>query len=83
MKDELIIKLQKALSDPIKGESSVVYIMVLVRKLLERVEKKYPLLHFYCHWALHSKINNLSPIREILNKIAEAHKKRVGHLFQF
>lgn len=76
MKNNILEKLKKILSEPIKNEYQVVYIIVEIRKLLEKIDRnKYGILRFYCHWALHSELNHLSPVREILNRIYEEHRK--------
>lgn len=74
MEEEIVRKLRKALSGPVKEEKDVVYIMVEIRKLLERSDNKsnYPLLNFYCNWALHTEISRISPARQILEKIEKA-----------
>lgn len=55
MKNQLVEKLRRAISEDISKECQVVYILAEARKLLE----KYPpspipfALKMYCHWALH------------------------------
>ena len=55
-KVEIIKKLNLELKKEIKDEARVVYIMSLIRKILD-VEKnqksKFKLLNFYCNWSLH------------------------------
>jgi len=77
MENEILTKLKKVLEESIDEESQVVYVMVQIRKLLERVgtNLNYSLLRFYCNWVLHPKINKLSVVRDTLNKIAEEHEK--------
>jgi len=75
MEEAIKEKLSNVLAEPIEKECQVVYIMVEIRKLLDRFSvQKYNLLRFFCDWILHIEINNLSPAREILNRIAEEHK---------
>lgn len=78
MENEILTKLKKIFEKPIGEESQVVYIMVQIRKLLDRTDAnlKYSLLWFYCSWVLHPKMNRLSVVRDILNKIAEEHRKK-------
>ncbi|MFZ3020173.1 MAG: hypothetical protein WA051_01480 [Minisyncoccia bacterium] len=76
MKEELISKLRVALTEPIEKESQVVYILTEVRKLLDRTlgEKKlekYPVLNFYCNWALHIEIGGTAAIDPILDRIEQ------------
>jgi len=75
MEDAIITNLREILSKPITEECQVVYIMAETRKLLDRLNLRYPLLRFYCSWALHIRIDRLSPAREILETIAEDFKK--------
>src|SRR5437867_1739661 len=55
-------------------EARVVYILVLTRKLLERQGElnKYPMLRFYCDWALHTNMDRAGAQR-ILRLFDEAH----------
>lgn len=77
MKDELISKIGVALSKPIEEECQVVYILVEIRKLLDRVlgEKtkleRYPVLNFYCNWVVHAELGGTTPIDPVLNKIED------------
>lgn len=77
MIEEIKEKLKKVLSGQIKGEESIVYTFVLIRKLLElsglKGDRNYNFLKFVCDWVVHSKIDHLSPAREILEKISKAH----------
>ena len=64
-------KLQIELNKKIEGEPQVVYILSRVRKILEidKKEEKYKKIKFYCDWALHSKINNVGAIKDLLEGI--------------
>jgi hypothetical protein len=57
LKDEIIRKLQDALSETFEKDSDVLYVMVQVRKLLELdgLDKalEYESLNFYCDWVTH------------------------------
>lgn len=76
MEVDIINKLKTYLSLEEYSEPIVVYILVEIRKILENEDNNmYPLLRFYCNWVLHPKIDRLSAVRDILNKIAEEHKK--------
>ena len=59
MTEEIIEKLRAELNQGIKSEVQVVYLLVGIRKLIERGElnNKYPDLRFHCDWALHSKLD--------------------------
>jgi len=81
MENELIEKLKKALTGPIEREEQVLYIMAETRKLMEQLLKgssvqEYPLLNFYCNWALHAEINNTSPAQKILETIEKDYKNK-------
>ena len=73
MVNDIRKKLQVELNRRIEGESQVVYILSRVRKILEiggkKKEKEYNKLKFYCDWALHSNINNVGAVRDILDGI--------------
>lgn len=75
---ENLEKLNKELQKDIKEECQVICIMSRIRKVLEQHENilgdKYSLLKFYCHWVLHPRLNSISYAKEVLKKIAEAHK---------
>jgi hypothetical protein len=54
----IIDKLQEELRLPLKRESQVLYLMAEIRKYLEHEKRKsFPLLQFFCNWALHIKID--------------------------
>jgi inhibitor of KinA sporulation pathway (predicted exonuclease) len=57
MTDELIKKLSLELREPITHERQVVYILVLVRKMLDRLGEttpdEYLSLRLYCDWVVH------------------------------
>ncbi len=74
MEEEIITKLKSALSEPIEKECQVVYILAEIRKLVERLKGKtnFPVLNFYGNWVLHSKIDDTSAIRPLLEKIEQS-----------
>lgn len=77
-RDEILVKLRKfAANQDFSNESSVVYYMVELRKLLEhRRDTKYGLLRFYCDWTVHiTKDKAKGAIRTIASKIKEALEK--------
>src|SRR5262249_33167405 len=55
MTKDIVGKLREFLAKPVDTESSVVYLMAQVRKLLDRDDPtyRYGALRMYCHWALH------------------------------
>src|SRR5690242_7328079 len=75
MRDAIIRKLQKELSVT-EGltEPRVVYILVEVRKLLERTRQKsrYYALDFHCSWALHISMDRTGAVR-ILKRFDKAY----------
>ena len=68
MEEEIITKLKSALSEPIEKECQIIYILVEIRKLLERnnIKFKYSVLNFYCNWVLHSEIERIEPEFQIM-----------------
>lgn len=73
MRNDIREKLQIELNKKIEGEPQVVYILSRVRKMLEidgkQKEAEYNKLKFYCDWALHSQIDNVNAVRDILDGI--------------
>ncbi|MBI2036590.1 hypothetical protein HYT17_03095 [Candidatus Microgenomates bacterium] len=72
-REEIIEKLDKFLakySVP-DEECYVVYLLVEIRKLLEREgSPKFPLVRFYCDWTVHTKKDrSLQAIKEIVDRI--------------
>ncbi|OGZ70255.1 MAG: hypothetical protein A2904_01150 [Candidatus Staskawiczbacteria bacterium RIFCSPLOWO2_01_FULL_33_9] len=73
MEEEIVRKLKLALGEPIEKEKDVVYVLAEIRKLLEgnKIKSVYPILNFYCNWALHPEIDKTSSVRSILEKIEQ------------
>lgn len=77
MKREIVNKLNLFLTNHshFKEECEVVYLMVELRKLLDRkrqegIDGAYPLVRFYADWTLHIQKDNITkPIKEIMQKI--------------
>lgn len=76
MKIQIVEKLNKFLHEhPMKEESEVVYLLVELRKLLDRekVQNKvdsYPLVRFHADWAVHTRKDRItSAMEEIMAKI--------------
>jgi hypothetical protein len=61
MQDEIVCKLRDELGRPLLRESQVLYIMAEIRKYIEREKDErrweYPLLEFFCNWALHIRVD--------------------------
>src|SRR6185503_7733424 len=84
MKDALLGKLAKELNDSITSERQAVYILVLLRKLIElnghKKDPKYFALNFYCSWAVHTKMSRDGALEIVkrfnryqqLNELAQA-----------
>src|SRR5260221_14404807 len=71
---DIIWKLTRELDQGITSEVQVVYLLVGVRKLMERdgLKKQYPDLNFHCDWALHSKLEGTTA-KAVLRKFDTAH----------
>jgi hypothetical protein len=70
---DIISKLTGELNKGITTEPQVVYLLVGIRKLIERNdESEYPNLKFHCDWALHSRLDRAGA-RAILRKFDAAH----------
>src|ERR1051325_9365202 len=58
MTDQLLTKLQNVLSKRITNEAKVVYLLVEVRKLMEREHYSDALLKTFCNWVVHTSLEN-------------------------
>ena len=74
MTKDIINKLRAELDRGICSEVQVVYLLVGIRKLIERDElnEAYPALGFHCDWALHSKLDRAGA-KAILQLFDSAH----------
>jgi hypothetical protein len=74
MTPDIIRKLTKELDAGITTEVQVVYVLVGIRKIIERdkLERKYGALKFHCDWALHPSMDRASA-KEILMPFETAH----------
>lgn len=85
MEDSIINKLKKFLTehDPIVEECHVVYLLVEMRKMLDRTEGsigRFQILRFYCDWALHTeKSRRIDVIASIVQGIEDTIMR--GHKF--
>ncbi len=76
MKKQIIGKLTTFLTEhPMKEEFEVIYLLVELRKLLDRekegsVSKTYSLVRFHADWAIHTRKEYITPtIKEIMTRI--------------
>lgn len=77
---DIIRKLEAELTTGIKTEVQAVYLLVQIRKLIERDqrEKQYAMLKFHCDWALHSKMDRTSA-KAILKLFDDAQVIRIAN----
>lgn len=56
---DLLSKLTGALAKPVRTECQVVYLMVELRKLMDRQDatQHYPVLRLFCDWTVHTNID--------------------------
>lgn len=74
MTDQILEKLNIHISNGINKEADVIYLLVQIRKILEREKLKdeYSTLDLYCDWVLHPDIKNTNKSGQILDKIERA-----------
>jgi hypothetical protein len=79
MTPEIVDKLNKFLTNhvPFKEECEAVYLMVELRKLIDReVKDQYRLVRFYCDWTVHPIKNHnnrfISEVKSIIDEVFEA-----------
>lgn len=58
MKDELIRKIQHVLDRRITNEKQVVYLLVEIRKLMDRDKYEDPILRTFSNWVVHTSLEN-------------------------
>lgn len=82
MRRDIKGKLEDELNKKIEGEPQVVYILSRIRKIMEIDETgdQYKKLKFYADWALHARINNIGPIKDLLDGIVASDGKSGGNL---
>lgn len=81
-REEIIEKLDKFLTRyPIfKEECHVVYLLVEIRKLLDRDNNpNFLLVRFYCNWTVHTTKEKHGVIKEIIDKIDECYSPSSHH----
>ena len=75
MNRDIIHKLNTHVLDGhLRSEPGVTYLLVQLFKLLERqgLQRKYPYLTFFRHWAVHSQLHNTDILVQTLAKILSA-----------
>jgi hypothetical protein len=58
MTDELLRKIQNMVGRRIVKEMQVVYLLVELRKLMDREDHKDPVLRMFCNWIVHTALDN-------------------------
>jgi len=52
-----VTELRRLINKPIESEGDVVHLLVEVRKIIETMEGRFPVLEFFCDWPLHSVLD--------------------------
>jgi hypothetical protein len=71
--DELVEKIQRLLERPLTKEMQVVYLLVELRKLMERAAYDDPVLKMFCNWVVHTNLGNKAPGATLLLKDFDDH----------
>lgn len=79
MIDKIHEKLQSAISRDVTDEIQVVYILALSRKILEakNIKGKFPLVNFFCNWALHYQIDDIRLVEDDLNGLIQGRADKI------
>jgi hypothetical protein len=77
MEDQIVAKLRRELERPIATEALVVYLLVEIRKLLDRQKLIYPTLRLCCDWAVHVELSR-KQAAAIVKKVDELYPKILG-----
>lgn len=74
MVPQILSKLTTLLNEGIKTEPQVVYLLVLIRKIIEqeRSYDQYKHLNFHCNWALHASLDK-KDAQEVLKTFDDVH----------
>jgi hypothetical protein len=84
MVNDIKVKLADELTKSIDSEAQVVYILSRVRKILESDNNKaHKALVFYCNWALHSKIDDISAVKDLVSGVLSKDSKALGEFTTF
>jgi hypothetical protein len=81
MTKELLQKIQRVLDRRIRNEMQVVYLLVEVRKLIDREAYKDPVLRMFTNWVLHTSLDNRADgstliLCEFDNLVSELYEKK-------
>ena len=79
MEDELLRKIREQLEQGISTECQVVYLLVEIRKLLDRKRTdcaQYGSLRLYCNWAVHVELSK-AQAQEIVKKADQLYSKLI------
>ena len=73
-REENLNKLDEELRKDMKDECQIFCVMSRIRKALEHhnLKEKFPVINFYCNWALHTEIDKTSSIYDLLLKIEQS-----------
>lgn len=78
---DILLKVEPELLKGITTEAQVVYLLVAIRKLIERdqLHDKYADLKFHCDWVLHSSMDRAAA-KAILRRFDDAHTLLKGNI---
>lgn len=81
MRDELLRKIQQVLGRRITNEMQVVYLLVELRKLMDREAYKDAVLRMFCNWVVHTSLEKRTDgstliLSEIDDYMAELHERQ-------
>jgi len=82
-KPSIANKLDKEIVKGIKTEAQVVYMLVEARKIIKDHDNQlssYPILHFFCDWSVHAKMEYKSAKR-MLNNIQDFYRGLDTYLY--
>lgn len=74
MEDQIVTKIRRELERGIATESQAVYLLVEIRKLLDRKRWDYPTLRLCCSWAVHVELSK-HQAQKIVKKVDELYTK--------
>lgn len=85
MTNDIRDKLLTELSSPVDTETKAIYILSRMRKILEidKKKKEYKALKFYCDWALHAEIEDISAVKELVEGIVKQDGKSLLEFMKF
>lgn len=77
MEDQIIAKLRRELERPITAEPLVVYLLVEIRKLMDRKGIQYDTLRLCCSWAVHVGLSG-DAARRIVKRVDALYPRLVN-----